>query len=149
MHTNKRSHSPSPAVTRARSFGKSMIIRRVPPSPVSGDDRKNWLQEFGRRRCGTPSSSLLLGLFRAQPADGCDRGWNPGLLPARRPAVAAVLLLHVPTQRRPQVSDGRVSPRREGRRQLSAPVIAIEENVLVARLSKMNECILKYLYYMY
>lgn len=43
---------------------------------------------------------------RAQPADGRDRSRDPGLVSADRPPLAAVLLLPLPTQRRPQVSDG-------------------------------------------
>lgn len=54
----------------------------------------------------TPRFSRL-SPFRAQPADGCDRGRNPGLLFIDRPPLAAVLLLPVSTQRRPQVSDRR------------------------------------------
>lgn len=46
---------------------------------------------------------------RAQPADGRDRSRDPGLVSADRPPLAAVLLLPLPTQRRPQVSDGEAS----------------------------------------
>lgn len=59
-------------------------------------------------QCGTPRIPCV-SFFRAQPADGCDCGWNPGLLLTDRPALAALLLLPLSTQRRPQVSDRRVS----------------------------------------
>lgn len=52
-----------------------------------------------------PPRITWMSSFRTQPADGGDRSRKPGLLSVDRPALAAVLLLSLPTQRWPQVSD--------------------------------------------
>lgn len=74
---------------------------------VSDDKERDFVKLAFRaslRQCGTPRIPCI-SFFRAQPTDGCDRGWNPGLLFTDCPPLTAVLLLPLSTQRRPQVSD--------------------------------------------
>lgn len=103
-------------ITRAVPFkcNKTVIICDVPryPEPAMTEREICWIWHFGDLlwmwQCGTPRIPRISS-FRAQPADGCDCGWNSRLLLTDRPALAAVLLLPLSTQRRPQVSDRWVS----------------------------------------
>lgn len=98
------------------------------------DDRERDLLNLAFRgllqmwQCGTPRILSVLS-FRAQPADGCDCGWNPRLLFTDCPALAAVLLLPLSTQRRPQVSD----------RWVSSPLSSTMAQVLSRRLTSGYE----------